>query len=173
MANEKKELWENSIKGNIFVKTYDVGGKLVDSIVRSGKKIAITAEERRLNQEMAANKDLDFFANGMLRPVDIALIEDAQDYEEIASNPNLISDSEMKDLFKLRGKAFKDRIEAISNTTTLDRVKEIAEDDATAATVTQVKIISERLATLTPQVFERETLGSVGEGLNVKPISAS
>lgn len=166
----EKEIWASNIKGNIFLKTFDNAGKLTDTVIRSGKKIALSTEERKINQEMAASKDLDLFMNGMLTPV--VILESAEDYAEIASNPNLISEGEMQDLLKVKGRAFTSRIKEITNLSTLQRLAELAELDGTI-TVTQLRSINDRIADLSPdtQIVDREVL--VPEGLNAKPVNAS
>lgn len=155
------EQWENTTAGRISLKFYNQQGMLQDKLIDSYRKFQITPKERRLNQEMAAGRDLDHFANGILSPV--RLIESAEDTAAIRSNPNLVTEDEMKDLMKSRSaKAFTERIEAITNPYALKRMLELANADDNA-TARQVNAIKDRLKTVSPSSFQEiETVGGPG-----------
>jgi hypothetical protein len=171
MRNVEKEIWENPHKGNVFIKTYDHTGKLVSSCIRGGKKLAISIEERLLNQEMAASEKQDLFMNGMLRPVQ--LIESAEDYAEIANNPNLISDSEIKELFNLKAADFKARISSIDNEITMNRILEVAQEmDVRESQLKAVQAQVDAVST-GPKVVEHDSVvgDAVPAGSAIKAVS--
>jgi hypothetical protein len=140
------EIWKSAINGTIGVLKFDRRGELVEEIVRKGQKLTISTNERIINSERASSETLDFFKNGMLTPV--RLLDDAEDAAEIASNPNLMSEDELRDLFKVHWKVFESKIAAISNEITLNRLKAIA--DEVDATVRQLRVIDARLEELNP-----------------------
>lgn len=148
------EIWRNAIKGFIGVKKTDRRGEMKDEVIRGGEKFQITTEDRQLNSELAAGDDLDVFKNGMLMPVKI--LDGAEDAKEIASNPNLITESDMAALFAAHWKTFEAKIGQISNPSTLNRLLAMAEESD--ATVRQVNALKERVQALQPvPVVERET----------------
>lgn len=152
-VHDDKEIWESAIKGDVFLKTYDNSGSVKDTRIAPGKKFEISTRERLLNQEIAASETLDMFQNGTLRPV---VIESAVDYEEIKSNPNLISEGDMADIFALRGKAFDVRIAEISNTYALQRMLELVEEEAVNASMAQVRKVEARVHELSPRIAGTE-----------------
>lgn len=162
-ADADYEQWENTTAGRVSLKFYNQLGMLQDKIIDSHRKFQITPKERKLNQEMAADSDLDHFANGIFAPV--RLIETADDIEEIRSNPNLVSEDDMKELLTKRSaKAFQERVEAIKNPYALTRMLELAHNDDNA-TAKQVAIIEARLREVSPSTFvEVQTVGGPPSG---------
>ena len=82
----KKETWKNATLGSIGILKLDVRGIEQGTVVRAGKTVSLTVDERRLNQDHAASKAKDLFSNGALTP--IRLIDDEQmtesaEYKEI------------------------------------------------------------------------------------------
>lgn len=145
-VNDKKEMWRSSVAGMLGVIKYDPRGNEYCEVVRSGQVLAITTEERMLNQERAATEAKDFFKNGSLTPV--KLLDDAEDLEDIAANPNLISEEDMKALFTSNWKIFDAKVDGISNVGTLKKMIAIANEGE--ATVRQVNKLGQRLADLSP-----------------------
>lgn len=141
-----KETWTNPGKGQVYILTFDARGNLGSTVVRPNGKIVISTEERLLNQDRAATEGSDVFKNGSLTPV--RLIESAEDYQEIASNPNLLSEDDMKDLFKLKAADFKKRLGDINNIIALDRMHELATDENSEinTTVAQLKALESRIS---------------------------
>lgn len=151
---DKKEIWKNNSKGQALVLKYDRQGNLNHELVRSGGKVDVSPDERMLNQDRAADDSLDIFANGIMVPV--RLIDGAEGFEEIASNPNLKTDEDLHEMFKLPWKKFDTELAVISNSTTLNRLLEIAyEKDAT---VRQVNGIKERLVAVDPSSVYEENM---------------
>ena len=113
MSDVEKETWVNNGAGDVFVVAFDHQGQLVSLPVRSGKKVLLSVQERQINQEQAYTKDVDMFTNGRLTP--LKLVDTAEDYIDIANNPNHLSEDDMKDIFKLKCKDFAARIDEITN----------------------------------------------------------
>lgn len=103
-----------------------------------------------LNSDRAANEKLDMFRNGVLNPV--RLIDGADDpvYQEIASNPNLMGESDLRDMFNLHWKTFEKKLADISNPITLKRLLAIAEEDGVKVTVNQHKAVQARIEEVDP-----------------------
>lgn len=156
VVDAEYEQWENTTAGRVSLKFYNQQGILQDKLIDSHRKFQITPKERKLNQEMAAGADLDHFANGIFAP--IRLIETSDDVEQIRSNPNLVSEAEMKELFgaKKSLKAFQERVDAITNPYALTRMLELAQTDD-SATAKQVAAVEERLKVVSPSTYQEIT----------------
>lgn len=126
--SEERETWTNPGKGLVYILQFDAKNKLVSKGVRPGHKVTLTVEERQQNQDRAASPDRDLFTNGSLVP--LRLVETAADYAEIASNPNLLGESDMRKLFKLKASTeFKDKLDEIDNPILIARMLEIANEE--------------------------------------------
>lgn len=148
------EAWKNETAGTVVVKKLDHRGELNKTeLVRGGGVVHLSTEERRMNQEMAANQRQDVFSTGVLTPVH--LLDTAEDAKEIASNPNLLSEDDMRALVKGHPKTFEKRLSEIVNPTTLQRLMAIAKDED--ASFKRVEAIKDRLRGVSPQVNEVST----------------
>lgn len=152
MENEK-ETWRNATKGRVAVLKHNGRGVLDHELVSGGKTVLLTQAERIINQDMAATEELDVFKNGTMVPV--RLLDTTEDAKEIASNPNLKSEQDLRDMFKLQWKKFETEVAEISNLTTLLRLKEIAQEGD--ATVRQVNVIESRIADVDPNASVIDT----------------
>lgn len=141
------EKWKNNSKGKHGVVKLDRFGNEIHEIVGPGKVVKLTKDERLTNQERAAMPKMDIFTNGTMSPVELL---DDEDKAEFASNPNMMSDSDLKALFKMHHATFKAKVGTIDNTYTLTRLQEIAEDPDTGATVAKLKVVTERLDEVNP-----------------------
>lgn len=149
------ETWENTGNSRVVLKKYSHAGELVDEMLNGRRKVMLTPQERRINQELAANKALDPFSNGILAPV--RLIETAEDLEDITSNPNLMSETDMRDLLKGHFKKLEARLTEVDSEPILRRLLEIAqEEDVTLGKVTAIEA---RLAQFQPD-FVSEVTGA-------------
>lgn len=109
-----------------------------------------------MNQDLAARADMDVFSNGQLQPVRI--LDSVEDAREIAENPNLMSEAEMRALFKASVKTpeFAERIGTVTNQAALERLLDIAEEED--ATISKVSAIRSRIRESSPDLFaERVT----------------
>jgi hypothetical protein len=162
------ESWKNASLGRVVLKKYNQRGELADEMVTGGKVFHISPKERRINQEMAASPDLDFFQNGFLTPV--RLIETEEDAAELASNPNLLSEEDMRGLFKGNWKAFDQKVQEISNLTTLKRMLEVAQE--VDATIRQVDVVNARIQEIDPaDHVEIGHAGNFDERTGLKPVT--
>lgn len=143
-----QEVWQNMSKGRVSVLKFDRNGDTRHELIRGGQKFNITTEERLLNMDRAANDELDVFKNGFLTPV--RLLEDSDDYTEIAANPNLLGESELEAMFDLHWKQFKASVEDITNMLTLNRLLEMAESDDINVTVKQHQVIKDQITSVSP-----------------------
>ena len=148
--NASMETWKNDSAGLAVLKRLDHRGDLTkDELIPAGKVFHITTQERRINQEMTATEDLDMFKNGMLRP--FRLLDGTEDAAEIASNPNLMSESDMAALLKTHHKTFVARLQEIHNPITLNRLREVAV--AADSSVSRVEAINTRMKEVAPNLF--------------------
>ena len=143
MSDVEKETWVNMGAGDVYVKTFDFQGQLVSVPVRSGKQILLSVQERQLNQDLAYSKEMDMFHNGRLTP--LKLVDTADDYTEVAENPNHITEDDMKEILKLKGKAFTSRIAEINNNLALHRMFELAGDETLGISMTNYKALDKRV----------------------------
>lgn len=145
------ETWNNPGQARVVIKRMDHRGEPSrDELIRGGATFTITPEERAINQRMAYSPQLDFFRNGTLVPV--ALIEGSEMALEAATNPNLLSDGDMRSLLARRSgaaktkadEAFLAKLANIENATTLGRLLSLSEEED--APVSRVRAIQARLA---------------------------
>jgi hypothetical protein len=164
----EKETWRNPGAGPIYIQVDGPQGVRSER-VGPGSSINIETSDRKMNQAITAHPSKDFFTNGRLVPV--RLIESAEDYEELSSNPNLIGDNEIKDLLGTRV-GFKKAIAEISNVAVLLRLKEFSEsdDDVTAA---QIRALDARIEEVSPNPVTSVNEISDGNGLVNKFTSQS
>jgi hypothetical protein len=95
-------------------------------------------DDRLYYQRQTASDGLDIFQNGAMVPIRLI---DEEDQKEFASNPNLLSEAELIDLFKLQWKRFEGKLNEITNIYALERMREYAEsaDDVTVKKATLVE----------------------------------
>lgn len=147
---EETESWKSAIAGLVVLKKYNQKGHLEEFPVIAGRVFQITPHERRINQEETAGDDLDPFLNGMLVPV--RLLDSEPETAELKANTNAMSETAMKALFRSQKPTFAKKVGEISNTITLRRLLEVAEE--VDASMAQYKIIQERIADVNPQITE-------------------
>ncbi len=144
---DQLEVWENVSQGRVFVRKFDVRGHLGGELVGSGRKVHISTAERRINQEKAANSELDVFLNGTLQPIRVAAeVVNPEDAAPVTANH--ITDEDAKAMFKGTARSFEKRLSEISSVAVLDRILRLAEE--VDATVRQVELIRARRAVVVP-----------------------
>lgn len=147
---DQLETWQNATRGRVVLRRVGALGQVRYEMIGSGKTFHITPQERRMNQEICANEDLDFFLNGTLQPINLA---DTDDAEILKNNPNLLGDDEqIRRLFKASADVFAERLASIKNATALERLKEISYQEETNATLNQVRMIEARLEQISPEI---------------------
>jgi hypothetical protein len=143
------ESWRNATLGTHFISRLDHRGEMVRvEQIGPGRTFHLTPEERRINSERTASEDLDVFRNGFFEPV--RLLDDSEEARELASNPNVMSESDMRALVKVHPKTFDARLQAITNGMTLERLAAIALDED--VTVKRMRMIQGRLAEVSPSL---------------------
>lgn len=145
----KREIWENRTKSTFWVEKSNVKGDLELIRVHPGGKIDITSEDRRLNEEKAVSRDGNWFANGALSPA--FLVEDAEDYAEVRSNPNVLSEAEIKDLLKLTAPKLKEALAEIDSPLVLQTLVDIIEAGDVDVSHAKAKAVKVRHDELNPQ----------------------
>lgn len=147
---DQLETWRNVTKGRVVVRKVGALGQIRHEMIGPGKTFHLTPQERRMNQEVAANEDLDFFMNGILQPISLS---DSEDAEFLKNNPNLLGDDEqIRRLFKANDDTFAERLAEIKNASALERLKEIAYQDETRAALPQIRMIEARLSQVAPAI---------------------
>lgn len=158
------ETWQNAGRSRVIIKKFAHSGELVDHIIKGQQKLSVTSHERRLNQEMAADADWDPFNNGTFIPV--LLVETAEDLEQIKSNPNLMSEDDMRALLRQHFKQVQSRLRDIKSETVLNRLAEIAHEEDVS--VGKVEAITARL-----QEFKPDFMSEQGDGMPERPQGVS
>lgn len=161
--DHKKETWQNVTRGKAAILRLDVRGVEYGQLVPPSGKVSLSPEERRLNQDRARSREYDLFSNGTFAPVRLVDDEELQnspDYQEIAENPNFISESDMGKLFKLRIDAFKRRLADIENPAVIARLLEMASD--LDAKKSQIEALEARQQDFFPEnLVNVETVGKI------------
>lgn len=146
-----QEVWKNATKSQIvLLRNGGPGGAPRHEMITGERTFSISPDERRMNQNMAANPELDVFCNGMLQPVQ--LLEETE--PEMTENPNHIPDDQLPRFFKLHYRTFDKRVQEISNPIVLQRLIEIGPDQD--ATVRQIELVQTRLREVSPGVGPRD-----------------
>lgn len=151
-AKAHQETWRNATAGTVFLIRLDHRGEqTINEQVNSGRVIHLTPEERRINMEKAASESQDPFRNGIMTPV--RLIDTEEDARELAANPNAMSETDMRALFKTRNPAASAalgaKLIAISNLTSLERLLAMAyEEDTSVKTVERIQARIREVTTL-------------------------
>lgn len=135
------ETWQNQAKGRVVVKKRGEYGVEVEDMVAGGRKLHISTADRRMNQERAANEQLDPFTNGML-----VMLGDRP--EEFAQNANQLTESDMVDLVKAHPKTFAKKLGEITNPIVIGKLLEIAK--AADVSVSRVESLEARLDEVDP-----------------------
>lgn len=143
----EKETWENSKAGPVYVRVLYRGDEKLTK-VPSGGRVSLSPEEREMNQIRVMNDGQDFFANGDLVP--IKLVDSAEDYAEVAANPNLLGEQELRGLFDLKVPEFANKVGEVSNVRVVERLIEIA-DDITGVAKGKLVALQEKRDELTPK----------------------
>lgn len=172
MVEQKpREIWQNCNKGDVYVSQVGYDGRVSSTRVLPGARIDITYDDRRMNQDIAYSREADLFTNGTLSR--IQLFDGADDFAELSSNPNVMGESEIKDLFTLTATNFKKKLQEIDNVRVLERLAEFAQDTSVNASVAQVKAINARLDQVAPTRGELPSFSDMTDGNEIHPIRLS
>lgn len=136
------ETWRNVTRGRVVIKRVGEYGKPYDQMVEAGRTVQLTPRERRVNEDAVARDEYNPFTNGTLIPE--RLVDGDADNERLTVNPNKITDDEAKQIFRLRGERFTDRIEAIDSLPVVERLLELVEEPRLQVTVAQNQVLKIR-----------------------------
>lgn len=140
------ETWQNPNRHPIYLMVTERNGAKVDRVVRPGAKVEIRASDRRDLQARKLDPKKDPFTNGKLVPVQ--LIDDPEEFELLANNPNVVEDSEIEAYVKGKIAALRDFLSEVENPLIVRRALDIAGE--TDAVPNKVKAIQARLEELEP-----------------------
>lgn len=145
----EKEAWQNTSRGSVYVKKYGARGEETTVRVLGGQVVTLSPEERKLTTMAIPpkNKHLNVFENGVLIP--LQLVDSAEDYEEIASNPNLLGDSDIREALREKTPTLKKTLAEISNVNLVRRFQELAAEEEDKMTMPKIRAIEARLEELT------------------------
>lgn len=170
VTKDDKEVWENPNAGYRYVAIQNNRGEPTSLEIGPRQKFSISTFDRIvLNQEKTPEKANDMFSNGTFSKV--RLVETAEDYEELASNPNLLSETELLEMFQLTIAPFKKKLADIANVRVLDRLLELAQ--TSDSTTPQVNAIKKRLDEVEPERGKLPVFPDYTDGKPIPPVSLS
>ena len=127
MSNDNFERWVNVSKGTKWVRKTNRRGEVETETVAPKMAFLVDPEDRiYLNSRKASSADLDLFSNGTFEP--IRLVETAEDLDQVKTNPNLMTEREMKAAIDSDSGEFRDMIASINGITPLLRMLELAKE---------------------------------------------
>lgn len=146
------EVWRNCTPGTTYFTKLGEYGKRETELVRGNATFSLTPGERRINQAGYATVEQDLFRNGTFQPV--TLLDDEPDTPRLRDNPNTLTDRDIQQLFKTRGEAFADRVNAITSEVVLGRVLEMAREPRHNVTLAQYEVLKLRQMELKGDLIE-------------------
>lgn len=129
------ETWANIGPYTNAIVRLDARGDERPEMITGERTFMITTEERLITQGKILDKKDDPFQNGSFRPL---VVPDSVDTE---SNPNALSDEEIRKIFGASDLAYSEWLASIDSPATLDRMMRMAEDadDLTMRRFNQLK----------------------------------
>lgn len=146
-TEQEYEIWRNPTKSSFSVRVRNPSDPRLEisQIIGPGQTITITTSDRQTNQYRYVSPELDFFKNGCLEPV--RLVETAEDFAALQDDPNIKSESDLKDMLSLPLAKFKTELANIDTLAVCERIATLcAEDDSVAAG--KIRAVDDRLAKL-------------------------
>lgn len=163
------EVWKNNTPGRVVLQKIAMGGGQIFVTVNGYAKIQLTRQERLLNEQLAFDKKEDVFSNSTLSAVQIY---DTAKEAELASDPNVLSESDMVSIVKERKPTvFAGNLEGITSLVTLNRLLEIANEEEVS--VKKVNQIEERITAVKPvfRTYDADKGDRDAQGFNKLPLS--
>lgn len=136
------ETWENIAVGTLGIIRLNPRGDEKHEMIEGSRTFMITTEERVITQDRIAIKDLDPFLNGSFRPVVVP------DSVTVQSNPNALSDTEIKKILTASDIAWDEWLSQIDSVATVRRMIDLAED--ADISVRRLRRLEERLVEVRP-----------------------
>lgn len=146
------ETWENiAVSRNAIVKL-DARGEEKQEVISGHRTFMVTTEERLLLQDKVRDPKNDPFLNGAFRPV---LVPDSV---SIDSNPNALSDDEIKSILVSSEVAWDEWMATLDSPDTLRRMIDLAESTE-GITLQRFKRLQERLSEVKPKtrIVQKDT----------------
>lgn len=132
------ETWEHISPQNWGIIRLDPRGDERPEVISDRRTFKITTEERMITQDKIRNEKLDPFLNGSFRPVIVP------DSITIETNPNALSDEEIKKILHASDLAWSEWLETIDSVATVRRMLDLAEEDEDM-TVKRYRQLEQRL----------------------------
>lgn len=120
-ARDMVEVWQNTAAGMRWYTALDRQGREMEKTVQGGRTFTLTPFDRQINQDMAANSDLDLFRNGTFVLVKAA---GETEMDEIESSDSF-TDAELSVLVNemlAKNKTPEEALASISSPVTLGRL---------------------------------------------------
>lgn len=115
------EVWEHVSPAQWGIKKLNARGDEIDEIIAGHRNFRLTTEERMITQDAIRRPELDPFLNGSFRPVEVP------DSITIKTNPNALSDDEIKKILDSSDLAWKENLKQINSVATVRRMIDVAE----------------------------------------------
>ncbi len=138
------ETWEHVSPQEWGIIRLDPRGDERPDVIRGRRTFKITTEERIITQDRIRAEHNDPFLNGSFRPVTVP------DSVTIESNPNALSDEEIRKILVSSDIAWTENLKTIDSVATYKRMLEIAEDSEIS--IRRFRELEGRLDTVRGQV---------------------
>lgn len=152
------ETWSNTGQSLVHITRIGEYGRRTSELVYGGRVFAITPQERRINQSQCYLPASDPFTNGTFTPV--SLLDDEPDTEGLRTNPNVLNEQNVNEIFGLKGDEFNKRLMTITNINAVNRLIDLAGQPSVGATVEQLEILRRYASLLSGDKDEPEPSGT-------------
>lgn len=116
------ETWENISSAQNWILRLDARGDERPELIFGRRNFLITTKERKIMQDKVVVETLDPFRNGAFRPVVVP------DSVNVQTNPNALSDDEIRSIFVSSDLAWGEWMETIDSSTTFQRMMTLADE---------------------------------------------
>lgn len=116
------ETWENIASYQNVIIRLDTRGDERQEVINGRRTFMLTAEERIITQDRIMDPKHDPFRNGSFRPIVVP------DSINIETNPNAMSDDDIRNIFTASDLAFNEWLKTIDSPQTLRRMADLAPD---------------------------------------------
>jgi hypothetical protein len=137
------ESWENIAPSQNAIIRLNTRGDESPEVITGRRTFMLTTEERLITQDRIVDDRLDPFKNGCFRPV---LVPESV---SIDSNPNALSDDEIRTVFKASDLAWQEWLKVLDSPETLRRLLDLA--DESDISLKRYKEIATRLSEVKPK----------------------
>lgn len=146
------EVWRNTAAGARWFQSFDLQGRSTSKVVQGGKTFTLTAFERQINQEAAADPAMDLFRNGtfvLVKPAEDTIIEEVQSPESMTDEE---IESGVRAVMYEEGVKLRDWLDEVSSPITLQRVfEQLVVEDAPNTLITEIKDMIDEVQPGTPE----------------------